>query len=442
MAFITLGCRVNQCETDMLYRAGKRAGYRQAKSGETADVVVFNTCSVTGESERQARQAIRRAVREHPGARIVVTGCYAQRDPEGLARIPGVSLILGNDGKEDLFAVLANQRPDPAEADRPLPVRSEAGEFSLPGLTESGVQDRARAYLHVQNGCDAGCTFCVIPALRGASRSAHLEQVIIQAKELLAHGFQELVLMGINLGSYGRDLPSPVSLTRLIGTLLPLPGLGRLRLSSIAPQDLDPAFFAEVLAEPRFCPHLHLSIQSGDDLILKHMRRPYTRAQLLHVIHTIRARRPEIVLGADIIVGFPTEDEAAFVNTLELLQEGQIALPHIFRYSDRPGTPAARIPSHLRPSPELVRERAERLRIATQVILGDVLARTVGHELQVLVESVTQGHARGKTGEFLPLVFPAMDIDLVGKLVSVQVARVDLPNMGLVGKCGDADHEI
>ncbi|MBF0152196.1 MAG: tRNA (N(6)-L-threonylcarbamoyladenosine(37)-C(2))-methylthiotransferase MtaB [Magnetococcales bacterium] len=453
VAFVTLGCRVNQFESDMLLRSGRKAGYRQARSGEKADLVVFNTCSVTGESERQARQAIRRAVRDNPGARVVVTGCYAQRDPETLARIPGVALVLGNGEKKRIFELLEGVDPgqggirfadlraeslfqglftaippaaDPAMADREL--------FSDPEQASAGAPDRARAFLHVQNGCDAGCTFCVIPALRGASRSAAPDQVVAWARHFLAQGFRELVLTGINLGAYGRDLVDPTTLSHLVEHLLELPNLGRLRLSSMAPQDLDLSFMTLLQEQPRLAPHLHLSLQSGDNLILKRMRRPYTREELLVTIETLRERRPEIVLGADIIVGFPTETEAAFARTLDLLQEGKIALPHVFRYSDRPGTPAARIPSHLRVSPEQLRERAECLRQAARAILHTTLMEQVGSEGEVLVETVADGLAQGKTGGFLPLAFPAADPDLVGQLVRVTVTGVDASGAGLVGK--------
>ncbi len=452
MTFVTFGCRVNQVESASLLRSGRGAGYVQAAPGEAAALVVVNTCAVTGESERQARQAIRRAVRAHPGARVVVTGCYAQRDPKALAEIPGVSLVVGNADKTCLFAILESATvPPPGGVDARYmstgaggcpPMLLDADAFTLyPTVADTPIESpaadtsgRARAYLQVQNGCDAGCTFCVIPSLRGRGRSTPLERVLAQAGRLLEQGFEELVLTGINLGAYGRDLAEAVTLSDLLEQILALPNLGRLRLSSIAPQDLDAHFLRHLVEHPRLCPHLHLSVQSGDDLILKRMHRSCTREQVLATIAAVRDRRPGIVLGADLIVGFPTESEEAFANTLNLLREGEIALPHTFRYSDRPGTPAARIPPHLHVPAAVIRDRAERLRRQGEAILHDLLQRQVGQEAEVLIEEVAHGLAHGKTGGFLPLTFPTDDATCVGRLTRVRVTGVDASGGGLLGE--------
>ncbi|MBV9152177.1 MAG: tRNA (N(6)-L-threonylcarbamoyladenosine(37)-C(2))-methylthiotransferase MtaB, partial [Alphaproteobacteria bacterium] len=349
---VTFGCRLNAFESDVIRRLAGEAGVR--------DTIIVNTCAVTGEAERQARQAIRRARREHPKARIIVTGCAATLDPRGYAALPEVDLVLDN---------AAKLRPESyANAPRPghLPARGEREDVAQastrvpsPRLRGEGLgegQPRARAYLQVQQGCEHRCTFCIIPYARGPSRSVPLEAIIGQARALLASGYREIVLTGVDLTAYGLDLPERPSLGQMVRKLLAaLPELPRLRLSSLDPSEIDDDLWHALANQPRLMPHLHLSLQSGDDLILKRMKRRHSRAQAIAAALRARALRPEIALGADLIAGFPTESNEMFRRSLDIVEECGLAFVHVFPYSPRPGTPAARMPQL---DPALVKERA------------------------------------------------------------------------------------
>lgn len=421
ITMITLGCRANQAETDWIRQCAGAIGYTDQVAGEAATLVVINTCTVTGESDRQARQAIRRAIRDHPGARVVVTGCYAQRDPGAVAAIPGVDLVLGNNGKAR-FQELLHQPLHGIMVDEPEPVPHPP----LVATTwPADPLDRARGYLHVQNGCDEQCTFCLIPQLRGKSRSIPLAEAVSHAIRLLGTGLRELVLTGINLGAYGRDLPAPVTLATLVHGLAELPGLARLRLSSLDPADLGDDLLACFVSYPNLSGHLHLSIQSGDDLILTRMHRRHRRDTLLQRLAAWREVRPELVVGADCIVGFPTESDQAFLQTMTLVEQADIALLHVFRYSDRPGSAASRIPSQFRVSDATIRRRSEQLRQAGQEILQRTLGRRVGREEQILLEYVDGNTGFGKTDAFLPVRIAQVDPAWIGQLLPVLILGID-----------------
>ncbi|MBF0158831.1 MAG: tRNA (N(6)-L-threonylcarbamoyladenosine(37)-C(2))-methylthiotransferase MtaB [Magnetococcales bacterium] len=401
VAVVTLGCRVNQVDSEWLYQCARQQGYRQAVDGDVLDLVVINTCSVTAESDRQARQEIHRAVRNHPQARVVVTGCYAERHRQALADIPGVTMVFGNQDKQKFPQLLHDLRP---QHDLVVPLSP-----LLPWDWASTLHERARAWLQVQNGCDERCTFCLIPQLRGPSRSEPPQSVLAQARRLLQSGYHELVLTGINLGSYGRDLVPTMTLTDLIRDLLvDWPRHARLRLSSIDPTDIDEPFIRLLATEQRVCPHLHLSVQSGDDLILKRMHRRYHRQQLLTIVAQLRQARPDLLLGADLIVGFPGETSAAFDNSCALVEQAEIALPHLFRYSDRPGTAAASFPQRSRVTADVMRQRSGQLRAMGQQVCTTVANRYIGRIARVLMESITtdsQGGVdfRGRSEWFLPV---------------------------------------
>ncbi|NGZ29573.1 MAG: MiaB/RimO family radical SAM methylthiotransferase, partial [Magnetococcales bacterium] len=301
MSLFNMGCRVNWTEMEQLRQQGLEQGYQPVGQDEAADLVVINTCSVTGESERQARQLIRRVVRENPGAKVVVTGCYAERDPATLSAMAGVDRVVGNQEKSSLLKWI-----EPG---------SRSSLESCPPLVQAGVE-RARVFLQVQNGCSQRCTFCVIPPLRGKSRSLPLDEALQQAQHHVASGIREVVLSGINLGEYGVDLLPPRTLAHLVEQVSQIVGLERLRLSSIHPADLTDELLAWFANSPRLCNHLHLSVQSGDSLILKRMGRHYGREYLCQRLACLRSLRPDMVLGGDFIVGFPTESEEAFRNTL------------------------------------------------------------------------------------------------------------------------------
>ena len=374
---ITFGCRLNAFESEIIRRAAGEAGL--------GDAVIVNTCAVTAEAERQARQAIRRARREHPAARIIVTGCAATLAPELYATMPEVDQVLDNQAKLRV------------ESYRTLPLTPtlspQAGRGSAPApkAWEGEGQPRARAYLQVQQGCDHRCTFCIIPYARGPSRSVPAEAIIAQARDMVAGGVREIVLTGVDLTAYGVDLPGRPSLGTLARRLLgEMPELPRLRLSSLDPSEIDEALWALFADEPRLMPHLHLSLQAGDDLVLKRMKRRHSRAQAIDTVRRARALRPEIAVGADLIAGFPTEDAAMFRNSLDLVAECRIAFLHVFPCSPRPGTPAARMPAV---APEIVRERAALLRAAGAAALGAELRSRVGTVGDVLIERPGLGRA-------------------------------------------------
>jgi threonylcarbamoyladenosine tRNA methylthiotransferase MtaB len=367
---VTFGCRLNAFESDIIRRAA--AGLE--------DTIIVNTCAVTAEAERQARQAIRRARRENPAARIIVTGCAATLSPARYAALPEVDLVLDNEAKLR------------AESYRVLPLTPTLSPPAGRGSAPAGEGSiRARTYLQVQQGCNHRCTFCIIPYARGPSRSVPVETVIAEARALVESGAREIVLTGVDLTAYGADLPDGPSLGAMARQLLAaVPELAQLRLSSLDPSEIDDELWALLAGEPRLMPHLHLSLQAGDDLILKRMKRRHSRADAIAAARRARELRPEIAIGADLIAGFPTEDAAMFRNSLDLVEECGIAFLHVFPYSPRDGTPAARMPPV---APEIVRERASRLREAGAKALAADLARRVGTTGEVLIEKSGSGRA-------------------------------------------------
>jgi len=375
---LTFGCRLNSYESEVI----------RAHTGHLRGVVVVNTCAVTAEAERQARQAIRRAHRERPEARIVVTGCAAQIAPAAWAALPGVSRVLGN--AEKLEA--ASWHPDAPSAVTDIMAARETAPHLL-----TGFGGRARAFVQVQQGCDHRCTFCIIPFGRGPSRSVPIGAIVAQVRALVAAGHREVVLTGVDLTSYGPDLPGAPSLGQMIRRLLALvPDLARLRLSSLDPEEIDADLWRLIETEPRLMPHLHLSLQAGSDLILKRMKRRHSRAGALATIARARALRPGIAIGADLIAGFPTETEALFAETEALVREAEIPFLHVFPYSEREGTPAARMP----PVPKAERrERAARLRAAGEAAAARFYESQIGHVADVLAETESAGH----TEHFAPV---------------------------------------
>jgi len=367
---ITFGCRLNAFESEVIRRAAAAAGLTGA--------VIVNTCAVTAEAERQARQAIRRARRQHPEARIVVTGCAAHLSPERYAALPEVDRVLDNQAK------LLPQSYLPENAALPDPIET------APHLVD-GFEGKCRAFLQVQQGCDHRCTFCIIPYARGASRSVPMGIIADQARRLVAADYQEIVLTGVDMTAYGTDLPGRPSLGQMVRRLLAaVPELQRLRLSSLDPAEIDAELWRLLDEEERLMPHLHLSLQAGDDLILKRMKRRHSRDQAVAVAQHARALRPEVALGADLIAGFPTETEEMFGRTLDLIGECGLAFVHVFPYSMRAGTPAARMPQL---PGAVIKERAVRLRAAAEAALAAELSARVGSETDVLIERPGMGRA-------------------------------------------------
>ena len=400
---VTFGCRLNAYESEVIRR-------RAAEDG-LSDAIVFNTCAVTGEAVRQARQAIRKARRERPAAKLIVTGCAAQIDPAAFAGMDEVDLVLGNAEKAQAGAYAAQPELGRVRVNDIMSVRETAGHLI------DGLKDRARAYVEVQNGCDHRCTFCVIPYGRGNSRSAAAGEVVEQVRRLAAQGYREVVLTGVDITSWGADLPGQPTLGQLVARILKLaPDLPRLRLSSIDAAEIDPDLMRCLAEEPRLAPYLHLSLQAGDDMILKRMKRRHSRADALKLVREVRAVRPDTAFGADLIAGFPTETDEMFENTLALVEDAALAFLHVFPFSPRPGTPAARMPQLPRP---VVKARAARLRAAGDAALARHLDRQVGRTVLALVER--PGVARAE--DFTEIAFTGEAA--VGGLAELQVTGHD-----------------
>ena len=381
--FATLGCRLNAYESEAMAEMARAAGLNGA--------VIVNTCAVTAEAVRKARQEIRRLARENPGAPIIVTGCAAQTEPETFAAMPEVARVVGNHEKMQPATWSALAAPDYGTervmVDDIMSVRETAGHL-IDGF------GRHRAYVQVQNGCDHRCTFCIIPYGRGNSRSVPAGVVVEQIKRLRDRGFNEVVLTGVDLTSWGADLPAAPRLGNLVRRILKMvPDLPRLRISSIDSIEADPELVEAIATEPRLMPHLHLSLQHGDDLILKRMKRRHLRDDAIRFCQEIRRLRPDIVFGADIIAGFPTETEAHFQNSLKLVEDCGLTFLHVFPYSPRKGTPAARMPAVPGPA---IRERAARLRAAGNAALRAHLDAQLGQRHRIL----TEGPRIGRTEQF------------------------------------------
>ncbi len=424
---ITLGCRLNAAESQAM---------RVLAAGED-DLVIVNSCAVTNEAVRQTRQAIRRARRARPSARIVVTGCAAQVEPDRFAAMPEVNRVVGNAEKLAPFAFSAFPRHsresgnpaafDPAQ--EKLDPRFRGGDGNLAEVRVSdimavrqtaphlvtGFAERARAFVEVQNGCDHRCTFCIIPYGRGNSRSVPAGLVIDRVKALVDEGFEEVVLTGVDVTSYGPDLPGTPSLGLLLERILRhVPTLPRLRLSSLDCIELDDRLFDLVTGEPRVMPHLHLSLQAGDDMILKRMKRRHSRAEAVALVERLKAKRPEIAIGADLIAGFPTESEEMAENSRRLIDDCDIVMGHIFPYSPKRGTPAARMPQV---PAAAIKERARRLREASAARRSAWLQRLIGTRQRVLVEREDgTGHAEN----FAPVRVSGGS--KAGKIVEVDIA--------------------
>ena len=379
LEIITFGCRLNAYESEVMREHANAAGL--------SDAVIVNTCAVTNEAVRQARQAIRKARRDRPGAKIVVTGCAAQIDPDRFAAMDEVDRVIGNQEKLEAktYQGLGIGDTEKVAVNDIMSVTETAGHLI------EGFGNRARAYVQIQNGCDHRCTFCIIPFGRGPSRSVPAGEVVTQVRRLVENGYAEIVLTGVDITAYGADLPGAMTLGRLTRTVLKLvPELPRLRLSSIDSVEADVDLIAAIAEEERLMPHLHLSLQAGDDLTLKRMKRRHARADSVSFCEAMRRARPDIVFGADIIAGFPTETEAMFENSLSLVDDCGLTFLHVFPFSAREGTPAARMPQV---HGAVISRRASELREKGVAALAAHLQNAKGRRIQVLMESETQGRS-------------------------------------------------
>jgi threonylcarbamoyladenosine tRNA methylthiotransferase MtaB len=405
---VTFGCRLNTAESEVIRREAERAGLR--------NTVVINTCAVTAEAVRQARQSIRKLRRERPDARIVVTGCAAQTEPDTFVAMREVDGVLGNAEKLDA-AIWARTRDfgiggEPKAIVNDIMAATETAAHLIEGLA-----GRTRAFVQVQNGCDHRCTFCIIPFGRGNSRSVPMGAVVDDVARLVGNGYREIVLTGVDITSYGADLPGAPRLGTLVKAILRhVPELPRLRLSSIDSVEADGDLLDALANAPRLMPHLHLSLQAGDDLILKRMKRRHSRADAIAFCASVRRLRPDVVFGADIIAGFPTETEDMFARSLDLVDECGLTHLHVFPFSPRPGTPAARMPQV---RPDIVKQRARRLRERGAAALRRFLDGEVGTTRRVLAES----RDIGRTEHFTPvrLASPAA----AGAILEVTMAAHD-----------------
>jgi threonylcarbamoyladenosine tRNA methylthiotransferase MtaB len=405
--FATLGCRLNAYETEAMKDLANRAGVH--------DAVVVNTCAVTAEAVRKARQEIRRLRRENPSARIIVTGCAAQTEPQTFSAMSEVDLVIGNTEKMRA-ETWAQMTPDLIGATEAVQVDDIMSVTETAGHLIDGFGTRSRAYVQVQNGCDHRCTFCIIPYGRGNSRSVPAGVVVDQIKRLVGSGYREVVLTGVDLTSWGADLPGEPRLGNLVMRILRLvPDLPRLRISSIDSIEVDPDLMAAIATEPRLMPHLHLSLQAGDDMILKRMKRRHLRDDAIRFCEEALKLRPDMTFGADIIAGFPTETEAMFANSLDLVRACHLTWLHVFPYSPRQGTPAARMPQV---NGKATRDRAARLRAAGAAQVAAHLEAQVGREHQVLMESPRMG----RTEQFAEVVFDADQP--VSRIVAARVTGI------------------
>ncbi len=383
---LTFGCRLNAYESEVMRNHALEAGLN--------DAIIVNTCAVTGEAVRQARQSIRKLRRENPEADITVTGCAAQIDPKAFGGMPEVTRVLGNEEKLRLTSF--TQPHDSRVAVDDIMTVTKSARHSVDGLT-----GRARAYVQVQTGCDHRCTFCIIPFGRGNSRSVPIEEVVEQVQRLVANGYREVVLTGVDITSFGPDLPGNPTLGMLCGRILSAtPELERLRISSIDSVEVDETLFELIANEPRLMPHLHLSLQAGDNMVLKRMKRRHSREEAIEFCSRVREARPDVVFGADLIAGFPTETDEMFENSLKLVEDCGLTYLHIFPYSPRPGTPAAKMPQV---DGKLIKSRAAQLRALGEKHLAAYLASRVGRIERVLMERDMDG----RTESFAPVKFNA-----------------------------------
>lgn len=412
---VTFGCRLNAYESEVMMRHAEDAGLR--------DIVIFNTCAVTAEATRQARQSIRRMKRERPDTPIVVTGCAAQIDPKQFSDMPEVTSILGNSEKlaAKSFEGLNLTHAERVQVNDIFSVKETAGHLI------DGFGDRSRAFVQIQNGCNHRCTFCIIPYGRGNSRSVAMGEVVDQIKRLVQSGYNEVVLTGVDITSYGEDLPGTPTLGMLTQKILKLvPNLPRLRLSSIDSIEVDEPLYDAIIGDTRLMPHLHLSLQAGDNMTLKRMKRRHMREDAIEFCNRVKSARPDMVYGADIIAGFPTETEAMFQNSLKLIEDCDLTWLHVFPYSEREGTPAAKIPNQV-PKAER-KERAARLRAAGEKRVQALMQASLGKTVQVLVERVSSGGVlTGHSEQFIPVSFTQNnDSDtLVGSIVPVVLEHID-----------------
>jgi threonylcarbamoyladenosine tRNA methylthiotransferase MtaB len=419
----TLGCKVNQCESDAIAKQLKSCDWLLALENEPSEICIINTCTVTQKASMQSRQAVRQAIRLNPSARIVVTGCYAQTEPEAIEKIEGVHDTIGNADKHLICEMI--RRNTNTSRGQPLSICSDIqAEQDFDSSPDSVVDGRTRPFFKIQDGCNAFCTYCIVPYARGPSRSMPAEKILAGIQALSNNGYREIVLTGIHLGHYGNDLIPKTCLGELLNRIEGLNLIPRVRLSSIEPLELTDAIINRVAGSKNFCRHFHIPLQSGDDPILQKMSRPYTAKDFRQLVTKIHDRLPEAAIGVDTLIGFPGETDAAFENTYALIKALPVSYLHVFPFSTRPGTPAADYPDKI--SPEVVKQRCERIRMLGDSKKVDFYTQFIGQKLDVLVETTRHrptGLLKGLTSNYIPILIDASD-DYKNKLVAVRTQNL------------------
>ena len=428
VALSTLGCKTNQFESAAMQERLEQAGYTIVPFEDAADLVIVNTCTVTAATDAQSRNIIRRARRLNPACRVVVTGCYAQVDPDALAALPEVSLILGNEEKIDFLERLEQGGESGAGATIDVSDIETVTSAKVPTLIS--YAERSRAFIQIQNGCDAYCSYCIIPYARGRSRSVPEQQVVDQVQTLVSQGFNETVLTGIHIGGYGLDFSPPGSLLSLIRRIEAETELPRLRLGSIEPNEIHPELIVQIAASTIICPHLHIPLQSGDSAVLKRMNRHYSADDFRRLVASITEAIPDISIGLDVITGFPGETDEEFQNSLKLIESLPISSLHVFPFSKRTGTPAATMSDQV--PGDVAKQRAAQLRAISERKHQDYARSFIGKTVDVIVEHSTDGAMqKGMTRHYLPVSFHACNVQ-AGSLVEVELESYGTD--GLVGR--------
>lgn len=426
-SIITLGCKVNQYESDAISQHLKESGCVPIQSDEKANLCIVNTCTVTHKASMQSRQAVRQLIRSNPEARIVVTGCYAQTEPDEIKDIKGVHHIIGHADKYKIPEMVLSLR----EKDLNLLTmnrRNILHEHDFKDSPAIALGSRTRPFLKIQDGCDAFCTYCIVPFARGPSRSMRPEKVLNHINQLTQAGYHEVVLSGIHLGAYGIDLSPPTSLTELLNSIYASQTIHRVRLSSIEPLELTEDIIQTVADRDMFCRHFHIPLQSGDDHVLKQMRRPYTSSFFRDLILTIKESIPDAAIGVDIMLGFPGETEKAFENTYSLIEKLPVTYLHVFPFSSRKGTPASNYPQKI--PAKFIKDRCQKMRLLGNVKKRDFFKKYPGKIVEILIEGKkynTTELVKGITSNYLP-VYIRCSNGFENRLVKVKIERLDNNN--------------
>ena len=422
----TLGCKVNHCESESIIQILKESGWTSVPLGEDAEFCIINTCSVTRKAAMQSRQAARLAIRSNPRARIIVTGCYAQTEPDEVKKIKGVHYIIGHAGKHKIPEIITSTE----EKDFVFPVTIYNDIINEKTFKQMPVAlgERTRPFLKIQDGCNAFCSYCIVPYARGRSRSMPLKNILDNIVRIKKSGYREVVLSGIHLGRYGLDLSPQINLTELIKHINESRGIERVRLSSIEPLELTEAIIKTVAESDIFCRHFHIPLQSGDDLILKKMRRPYTRSIFRKLLYKIHELIPDAAIGVDTVIGFPGETGEAFENTYNLIEELPATYLHVFPFSSRKGTPASSFPDKV-PS-KIIKERCKTMRDLGNIKKKEFYKKNIGKKVEVLIEAKRDkatGFLKGMTSNYLPIFLSGND-DLKNTIVDAKIEKINNDN--------------